>query len=121
MWTVAQGSSSPAPPDITASDPLLTQNPKKRAGLDGNNGKSAERMVANSTKRSRNGSVLPLRQPHNPEVAGSGPASATIKSDQNRYTHPKPLRNQGFRRFYTPFFKACFIDTQGHLGVSGRI
>ena len=26
MWTVAQGCSSPVPPDITASDPLLTQN-----------------------------------------------------------------------------------------------
>ena len=34
MWTVAQGCSSPGPPDITASDPLLTQNAKKagRAG-----------------------------------------------------------------------------------------
>ena len=34
MWTVAQGCSSPVPPDITASDPLLTQNTKKsgRAG-----------------------------------------------------------------------------------------
>lgn len=31
-----------------------------------------------------------------------------IKSDQNRYTHPKPLRNQGFRRFYTPFFQSVF-------------
>ena len=29
MWTVAQGCSSPVPPDITASDPLLTQNAKK--------------------------------------------------------------------------------------------
>ena len=26
MWTVAQGCSSPVPPDITASDPVLTQN-----------------------------------------------------------------------------------------------
>jgi len=34
VWTVAQGCSSPVPPDITASDPLLTQNAKKagRAG-----------------------------------------------------------------------------------------
>ena len=34
MWTVAQGCSSPVPPDITAFDPLLTQNPKK-AGRSG--------------------------------------------------------------------------------------
>lgn len=34
MWTVAQGCSLPIPPDITAFDPVLTQNPKKvgRAG-----------------------------------------------------------------------------------------
>ena len=34
MWTVAQGCSSSVPPDITAFDPVLTQNPKKagRAG-----------------------------------------------------------------------------------------
>ena len=66
--------------------------------------KSAERTVAKSTNRSRNDSNLYLRQPHNPEAVGSSPASATIKSDQNRYTHPKPLISQGFRRFYTPFF-----------------
>ena len=35
----------------------------ERAGLDGNNGRSAERTAANSTNRSRNGSDLPLRQP----------------------------------------------------------
>lgn len=52
----------------------------ERAGLDGNNGKSAERTVAKSTKRSRNDSDLPLRLPHNPEVAGSNPVPATNKS-----------------------------------------
>ena len=50
-------------------------------------------------------------------IRGSNPSPATILSDQNRYTHPKPLRNQGFQRFYALFFKACFIDTQGHLRV----
>ena len=70
--------------------------------------KSAERMVVKSTHRSRNDSDVCVRQPHNPEAAGSSPASATIKSDQNRYTHPKPLRNQGFRRFYTLFFQSVF-------------
>ena len=35
-------------------------------------------------------------------------ATRTIKSDQNRYTHPKPLISQGFRRFYTPFFQSVF-------------
>ena len=39
---------------------------------------------------------------------GSNPSPDAIKSDQNRYTHPKPLRNQGFRRFYTPFFQSVF-------------
>ena len=52
---------------------------------------------------------------HNPEVGGSSPLSATILSDQNRCTHLKPLRNQGFQRFYALFFKACFIDTQSQL------
>ena len=33
MWTVAQGCSSPVPPDITASDPLLTQNNDGFGGL----------------------------------------------------------------------------------------
>ena len=50
---------------------------KKRAGLDGNNGKLTERMAVKSTNRSRNDSDLCLRLPHNPEVAGSSPVSAT--------------------------------------------
>ena len=32
----------------------------------------------------------------------------TILSDQNRYTHLKPLRNQGFQRFYALFFQSVF-------------
>ena len=47
--------------------------------MDGNNGKSAERTVVKSTNRSRNDSNLCLRLPHNPEVAGSSPVSATRK------------------------------------------
>ena len=31
-----------------------------------------------------------------------------ILSDQNRYTHLKPLRNQGFQRFYALFFQSVF-------------
>ena len=31
-----------------------------------------------------------------------------ILSDQNRYTHLKPLRNQGFHRFYGSFFQSVF-------------
>ena len=31
-----------------------------------------------------------------------------ISSDQNRYTHLKPLRNQGFQRFYALFFQSVF-------------
>ena len=53
---------------------------KKRAGLDRNNGKLTERMAVKSTNRSRNNSDLCLRLPHNPEVAGSSPVSATRKS-----------------------------------------
>ena len=53
---------------------------KKWAGLDGNNGRSAERTVVKSTNRSRNDSDLPLRLPHNPEAVGSSPASATMAS-----------------------------------------
>ena len=48
------------------------------------------------------------RRAHNPEAVGSSPASATILSDQNRYTHLKPLRNQGFQRFYALFFQSVF-------------
>ena len=44
----------------------------------------------------------------------------SILSDQNGYTHLKPLRNQGFQRFYALFFKACFIDTQSQLRALGR-
>ena len=53
---------------------------KNRTGLDGNNGKLTERMAVKSTNRSRNDSDLCLRLPHNPEVAGSSPVSATRKS-----------------------------------------
>ena len=67
----------------------------ERAGLDGNNGKSAERTVAKSTKRSRNDSDLPLRLPHNPEVAGSSPVSATINV----------LKSQDFRTFSLFFYQ----------------
>ena len=45
--------------------------------MDGNNGKSAERTAAKSTNRSRNDSDLCVRLPHNPEVGGSSPPSAT--------------------------------------------
>ena len=34
--------------------------------------------------------------------------SYDILSDQNRYTHLKPLRNQGFQRFYALFFRSVF-------------
>ena len=53
---------------------------KKWASLNGNNGKLTERMAVKSTNRSRNGSDLCLRLPHNPEVGGSSPPSATRKS-----------------------------------------
>ena len=67
-------------------------------------------MAVKSTNRSRNDSDLCLRLPHNPEVGGSSPPSATILSDQNRYTHLKPLRNQGFQRFYALFFQSVICQ-----------
>jgi len=39
---------------------------------------------------------------------GSNPSHCAILSDQNRYTHLKPLRNQGFQRFYALFFQSVF-------------
>ena len=39
---------------------------------------------------------------------GSNPSPAAILSDQNRCTHLKPLRNQGFQHFYALFFQSVF-------------
>ena len=39
---------------------------------------------------------------------GSNPSHCAILSDQNRCTHLKPLRNQGFQRFYALFFQSVF-------------
>ncbi len=36
----------------------------------------------------------------------ANPIPATMLSDQNGYTHLKPLRNQGFQRFYALFFQS---------------
>ena len=36
------------------------------------------------------------------------PQNRFFESDQNRYTHLKPLRNQGFQRFYALFFQSVF-------------
>ena len=40
-------------------------------------------MAAKSTNRSRNGSDLCLRLPHNPEVGGSSPSPATRKAPKS--------------------------------------
>lgn len=53
-----------------------------------------------------------LTTAHNPEVGGSSPPPATMLSDQNRCTHLKPLRDQGFQPFLPSFFNARFIDTR---------
>ena len=52
-------------------DPLLTQNPKKWAGLGGNNGKPAERTVVKSANWSRNDSDLCVRQPTDQQAGSS--------------------------------------------------
>ena len=66
----------------------------ERAGLDGNNGKSAERTAVKSTNRSRNNSDLPLRLPHNPKVVSSNLAPATI------YDYAVSFVAGGVVRFY---------------------
>ena len=55
----------------------------ERAGLDGNNGKSAERMAVKSTNQSRNDSDFALRQPTDQKAGGSNPSRRT-KSPRNR-------------------------------------
>ena len=55
--------------------------------------KSAERMVAKSTNRSRNDSDLPLRQPTDQKAGGSNPS---------RRATPKPLYRNGFGVFFYP-------------------
>ena len=75
---------------------------KKRAGLDGNNGKSAERTVAKSTNRSRNGSDLCVRQPTDQKAGGSNPSRRT-KSPRNRLIS----RTFAFHKFR--FFGAAFF------------
>ena len=53
----------------------------ERVGLDGNNGKSAERTAVKSTNRSRNGSAFSLGQPTDQKAGGSNPSRrATPKS-----------------------------------------
>ena len=53
----------------------------EQAGLDGNNGKSAEWTAVKNTNRSRNGSNLCLRQPTDQKAGGSNPSRrATPKS-----------------------------------------
>ena len=55
----------------------------ERAGLDGNNGKSAERTVLKSANRSRNSSDFPLRQSTDQKTGGLNPSRHT-KSPRNR-------------------------------------
>ena len=57
----------------------------ERAGLDGNNGKSAEWTVAKSTNRSRNGSDLCVRQPTDQKARGSNPSRRTIMNDPTQF------------------------------------
>ena len=74
---------------LQLASPLRTLQPlthfwprtrKKRAGLDGNNGKSAERMAVKSTNRSRNDSDFPLRQPTDQKAGGSNPLGYARKN-----------------------------------------
>ena len=62
----------------------------ERAGLDGNNGRSAERTAVKSTNRSRNDSDLCVRQPTDQKAGGSNPS---------RRATPKLLHRNGFGVF----------------------
>ena len=57
----------------------------ERAGPDGNNGKSAERMAVKSTNRSRNDSDLCVRQPTDQKAGGSNPSRRTIMNDPTQF------------------------------------
>ena len=70
--------------------------------MDGNNGKSTERMVAKSANRSRNDSDLPLRQPTDQKAGGSNPSRRT-KSPRNRLIS----RTFAFHKFR--FYGAAFF------------
>lgn len=62
--------------------------------------------------RSENGKKIMGEDPQSLENKGFSQISQlvlhSILSDQNRYTHLKPLRNQGFQRFYALFFQSVF-------------
>ena len=60
--------------------------------------------VTGTKNKYRGVEQLVARRAHNPEVGGSSPPPATMLSDQNRCTHLKTLRNQGFQPFLPPFF-----------------
>ena len=55
----------------------------ERVGLDGYNGKSAERTAPKGANRSRNDSDLCVRQPTDQKAGGSNPSRRT-KSPRNR-------------------------------------
>ena len=57
----------------------------ERAGPDGNNGKSAERMAVKSTNRSRNDSDLCVRQPTDQQAGGSNPSRRTKMNDPTQF------------------------------------
>ena len=99
------------------SVPRLFPNWVDRTELDGRDGRFIWTAWNKRTRKIEKTQVTP---PHNPEVAGSSPVSATMLSDRNGYTHLKPLRNQGFQPLLPPFFNARVINTQGRLRLLGR-
>ena len=78
---------------VELCDPLLTQN-GTGAGRAGRKQRKIRRVNGGkSTKRSRNGSDLPLRQPTDQKAGGSNPS---------RRATPKPLQYNGFGVFLLP-------------------
>ena len=112
--SLAQAASRPRRPSGFAAETQVKNSPRRQ------NEKNPENWQLVLDKCKTAGIITNVRQANiaglcNGSTAdsdsvceGSNPSPAAIKSDQNRYTHPKPLRNQGFRRFYTPFFQSVF-------------
>ena len=83
MWTVAQGCSSPGPPEITASDPLLTQN---RIGADKSGRKQWKIRRANGGKKHKSEPKrlrFALETTYGPEGRGFESLTAYQKSSKS--------------------------------------
>jgi len=80
-----------------AGDAILAAGKSCQAGLRG-----AKHKQADADDRFR----IPPLLTALPQCRRANPSFSASLSDQNRYTHLKPLRNQGFQRFCALFFQS---------------